>query len=60
VKGIKWRRDKIRKGIMEEHESFPSLRSINDDEEIVVIFKSLESTLRVREWVFFAEPLELY
>jgi len=45
---------------MEEHEDFPSPRSINDDEEIVIIFEILESTLRVREWGLFAGPPELY
>ena len=39
---------------MEEHESFPSPRSIKDDEEIVVISYILEATLRVREWGLFA------
>jgi len=45
---IKWRRNVISKGIMEEREIFPSPRRINNDEEIVVVFEILESTLMVR------------
>lgn len=50
----------IQQGIMEEHESFQSHRSIKDDEEIVVIFYILKATLRVREWGLFVGPTKLY